>query len=136
MSLRPVLENANTTLNVTGLSTLASGAKTLSDELSLATLNCVGISFDVSLSIGTPEASTVDVYLVGSNTTGSYGSTTDVKNPKFLDSVDMNETTPKVNIQLNYEQIPPFSKLLFKNNASAALTAATVTYTTKTLNNV
>ncbi len=134
MSLRPVLENANTTLNVTGLATLAAGAKATSDELSLATLNCMTLSLDVSLSIGTPEASTVDVYLIGSNATASYGSTTDVKNPMFLGSVDMNETTPKINIQI--EQLPPFFKIVFKNNASAALTGETVTYTTKTLNNV
>ncbi len=134
MSLRPVLENANTSLTVTGLSTLAAGAKATSDELSLATLNCIALSLDVSLSIVTPEASTVDVYLVGSNVSGGYGSTTDVKNPVFLGSVDMNETTPKINIQI--EQLPPFFKLVFVNNASAALTAETVTYTTKTLNNV
>ena len=133
MSLRPVLENANTTLNVTGLSTLAAGAKATSDELSLATLSCMTFSLDIKLSIGTPESSALDVYLIGSKATGDYGSITDTKNTVRLDSVDMSETIPKINIQI--ERLPPFFKIVFVNNASAALTAATVTYTTKTLNN-
>ena len=137
MALRPLMEYLKVPLNVTGLSTLAPSAKAFSDEISLAIINCTGLSIDTELTVATPENNIVDVYLEGTNDSGNYGSTDGIKNTNaFLKSVDMSETNPKVNIQLPFDALPPFFRFVYKSNLTNALTSATVTYTTKTVNNV
>jgi len=136
MSITTTL-GVKTTLIVAGLATLASGAEAISDELNIldATVNGTGLSIDINASIAAPQSNNLNVYLLGTNTSGSYGTTDDLTNLILLDSISMSETTAKKNIQIPAEHLAPYFKLVFSNDCSAALTAATVNYRSRTITN-
>ena len=131
MAARPLL-GTKTALNVPTLPTLPNGGRALSDELSSVdvSLNGMAAFFDVAVSQAAPEANTVDVYVIGTNTSGDYGTSANNSNPDYLGSVDLSESTPKKHLALGV--VPPFFKLLFVNNGAVQLTGATVDYVSQT----
>lgn len=121
----------NTSVTVTGLSTLANGATVASAEIDNSSDLNLAEKYDIELS-GT-GTDFVDIYIIKANATGVYPSTDVLANMTFIKSIDMSATTPKNHFTI--EQLPKYYKTVYVNNSGAALTAATVNRMSANLTN-
>ena len=140
--------SSQTTLTVTGFSTLANGTYVASNDIDLTTLNSVNGPLDLQILVeATPGSVSGNKQVVvfaqaskdGSTyTTGPTSGTTTTDEPvlHYVGALPLptNSTLQRrwFSLAATFPTLPPHCRLIFKNDSGAALTTAVVTIATVT----